>query len=194
MPKKKMPNIYVRQYREFENKPKQNKYLIIALIVVIIFAIGALGYQYQDLWMKKPQQITIIVPKETLLVYYPVNGGKLAEKKIDIKNNLSDKEKGDFIIKNLKALKSIPESLTLNELAVDSDNILYLNFSKDITEGKMSSLAEILKTFSIVNSFLGSFRNAGKVQLLVEGQPSYTLNGTVYTYKPIEFNKDLLED
>jgi len=193
MRKKKMPNIYVRQYQELANKPKQNKYLIIALIIVIILAIGALGYQYRGLWMKKPQQIAIIVPKEALSVYYP-SGSKLAEKKIDIKNNLSDKEKGDFIIKNLKALKSIPESLTLNELALDSDNILYLNFSKDITEGKASSMAEMLKTFSIVNSFLGSFRNAGKVQLLVEGQPSYTLNGTVYTYKPIEFNKDLLED
>lgn len=194
MRKKKIPNIYVRQYQEFEKKPKQNKYLIIALIVVIIFAIGALGYQYRDLWMKKPQQITIIVPKETLSVFYPASYSKLVEKKIDMKNTLSDKEKGDFIIMNLKSLKSIPETLTLNELVVDSDNIMYLNFSKDITEGKVSSMTEILKTFSIVNSFLGSFRNANKVQFLVEGQPTYTLNGTVYAYKPIEFNKDLLED
>lgn len=189
-----MPNIYVRQYQEFEKKPKQHKYLIISLIIGIILAIGALGYQYRDLWTKKPQQIITVVPKETLSVYYPASFSKLMEKKIDIKNALSDKEKGDLIIKNLKSLKSIPETLTLNDLVVDSDNIMYLNFSKDIAEGKISPMAEILKTFSIVNSFLGSFKNANKVQLLVEGQPSYTLNGMVYTYKPIEFNKDLLED
>jgi len=82
----------------------------------------------------------------------------------------------------------------LNDLVIDSDGILYLNFSKDILEKQTTAMMEIMKTFSIVNSFLGTFRNANKVQLLVEGQPVYTLNGTVYTYKPLEFNQDLLED
>jgi len=46
----------------------------------------------------------------------------------------------------------------------------------------------------MVNSFLLSLKDAKKVQILVEGQPIYTLNGTVYTYKPIEFNKYVMED
>ena len=146
------------------------------------------------MWMKKPQQLVTIVQKETITIYVPTGQSKLIEKKIDITSNLSDKEKGDLIIRNLKAHKSIPDELVLNDLVVDYDGILYLNFSHIISEKPITAMTEILKTFSIVNSFLGSFRNTNKVQFLVEGQPVYTLNGTVYTYKPLEFNKDLLED
>jgi len=32
------------------------------------------------------------------------------------------------------------------------------------------------------------------VQLLVEGQPANTIRGVVYTYMPLEFNRELLED
>jgi hypothetical protein len=195
MPKKKIPNIYIRQYQEYKQRPSLvRKPFVIVLVVIIVLAAVAMAYIYRDMWIKKPQQLVTIVQKETVSVYFPKGQGKLAEKKIDITSNLSDQEKGHLIIRNLKALKSIPEELTLNDLVVDSDGILYLNFSKNISEKKTTAMTEILKTFSIVNSFLGSFRNTNKVQFLVEGQPVYTLNGTVYTYKPLEFNQDLLED
>jgi hypothetical protein len=193
--KKKLPNIYIRQYQEFGKKRSAvRKPFIIALVVIIVLAAGAIAYIYKDLWIKKPQQLITIVKKETISVYFPTGKGKLVEKKIDIATNLSDKEKGNAIIRNLKAFKAIPEELTMNDLALDSDGILYLNLSKDIAVKKTATIAEITRIFSIVNSFLGNFRNASKVQLLVEGHPVYTLNGTVYTYKPLEFNQDLLED
>jgi hypothetical protein len=195
MRKKKMPNIYIRQYQEFKEKPSLvRKPFIIVLAVIIVLAAGAMAYIYRDMWIKKPQQLVTIVQKETVSIYFSTGQSKLIKKEIDITSNLSDKEKGNFIIKSLKTLKGIPEDLTLNDLVVDSDGVLYLNFSKNISEIKTTSMTEILRTFSIVNSFLGSFRNTNKVQLLVEGQPVYTLNGTVYTYKPLEFNQDLLED
>jgi spore germination protein GerM len=195
MPKKKIPNIYIRQYQEYKQRPSLvRKPFIIVLVVIIVLTAVAMAYIYRDMWIKKPQQLVTIVQKETVSVYFPKGQGKLAEKKIDITSNLSDQEKGHLIIRNLKALKSIPEELTLNDLVVDSDGILYLNFSKNISEKKTTAMTEILKTFSIVNSFLGSFRNTNKVQFLVEGQPVYTLNGTMYIYKPLEFNQDLLED
>jgi spore germination protein GerM len=195
MPKKKIPNIYIRQYQEYKQRPSLvRKPFIIVLVVIIVLTAVAMAYIYRDMWIKKPQQLVTIVQKETVSVYFPKGQGKLVEKKIDITNNLSDQEKGSLIIRNLKALKSIPEELTLNDLVVDSDGILYLNFSKNISEKKTTAMTEILKTFSIVNSFLGSFRNTNKVQFLVEGQPVYTLNGTMYIYKPLEFNQDLLED
>ena len=195
MRKKKMPNIYIRQYQEFKEKPSLvRKPFIIVLAVIIVLAAGAMAYIYRDMWIKKPQQLVTIVQKETVSIYFSTGQSKLIKKEIDITSNLSDKEKGNFIIKSLKTLKGIPEDLTLNDLVVDSDGVLYLNFSKNISEIKTTSMTEILRTFSIVNSFLGSFRNTNKVQFLIEGQAVYTLNGTVYTYKPLEFNQDLLED
>jgi hypothetical protein len=195
MRKKKIPNIYIRQYQEYKQKPSLvRKPFVIVLAAIIVLAAGAMAYIYKDMWIKKPQQLITIVQKETVSVYFPIGQGKLAEKKIDITSNLSDQEKGNLIIRNLKALKSIPEELILNDLVVDSDGIVHLNFSKNISEKKTAAMTEILKTFSIVNSFLGSLRNTNKVQFLVEGQPVYTLNGAAYTYKPLEFNQDLLED
>jgi hypothetical protein len=195
MHKRKIPNVHIRQYQKFIEKPSLvRKPFVIVLAVIVVLAAGAMAYIYKDMWIKKPQQLVTIIQKETVSIYFPTDQGKLIEKKIDITSNLSDKEKGNLIIRNLKTLKGIPEELTLNDLVVDSDGILYLNFSKIISEKKTTSMTEILKTFSIVNSFLGSFRNTNKVQFLVEGQPVYTLNGTVYTYKPLEFNQDLLED
>jgi hypothetical protein len=195
VPKKKIPTIYIRQYQEHSQKSSPaRKPFIILLLITIVLAAGAVAYLYKDLWIKKPQQLVTIVRKETVSIYFPAGQGRLIEKKIDISSNLSDKEKGNFIIRNLKALKGIPEEVTLNDLVADSDGVLYLNFSRIVTEKKTTTMAEILKTFSIVNSFLGSFGNTHTVQLLVEGHPVYTLHGTVYTYKPLEFNQDLLED
>lgn len=191
----KVPNIYIRQYQDHKQKPPLvRKPFIIVLIASIVLAAGAVAYIYKDVWIKKPQQLVTVVRKETVSIYFPTVQGKLIEKKIGISGNLNDKEKGDFIIRNLKALKAIPEEVTLNDLVVDSDGVLYLNFSRNIAEKKLTMMTEILKTFSIVNSFLGSFGNTNKVQLLVEGQPVYTLHGAVYTYRPLEFNQDLLED
>jgi hypothetical protein len=48
--------------------------------------------------------------------------------------------------------------------------------------------------YSIANSFVTNFRNVNSVQLLAEGQPIQTIGGLIYAYKPIEFNKGLLED
>jgi hypothetical protein len=190
---KKMPNIYLRQYEEFQKKPTR-KFFIAAFIVIIILVIGAIGYKYMHVPDAVPQKIISIVQKQTISVYFPTGQGKLAEKKIDIQNNIDDKEKVDIIMKSLKELKSIPEKLTLNEFVVDPDGVIYLNFSKDLIEGKTASMTEISKTFSIVNSFLKNLSNTKRVQLLVDGQPLYTTGGTLYTYKPIEFNQDILED
>jgi hypothetical protein len=190
---KKIPNIYLRQYGEFQKKPTRKSF-IVAFIVIIIVVIGAIGYKYMYMLRTIPQKTIAIVQKETISVYFPTGRGKLAEKKIDIQNNIGDKEKGDIIIRSLKDLKSIPEKLILNEFVVDPDGVIYLNFSKDIVEGKTASMTEISKTFSIVNSFLKNLNNTKRVQFLVDGQPLYTLGGTLYTYKPIEFNQDVLED
>ena len=195
MGKKKMPNIYIRQDHASNRKTSLvRKPFIIVFIAIAVLTAGLLVYVYKDRWMEKPQQPVTIIRKETITLYVPAGQRKLIEKKIDITGSFNDKARGDLIIRNLKELKCVPEELTLNDIVVDYDGILYLNFSNIVSEKPISAITEILKTFSIVNSFLGNFKNTNKVQFLVEGQPAYTLNGTVYTYKPLEFNKDLLED
>ncbi len=52
----------------------------------------------------------------------------------------------------------------------------------------------MIVVYSLVNSFATSFKDVRKVQLLVEGEPIYTIAGLVYTYMPLEFNRELMED
>ncbi len=195
MRNKKRQDIYIRQHQGPGRKPSPvSKPFIITVAVIFVLAIGSLAYFYRDMWMKKQELPVPVIRKETITLYIPSGQNKLIEKKIDMTGSFSDKAKGDLIIKKLKELKIIPEEVVLNDIAVDYESTLYLNFSNIVSEKPMSAMAEILKTFSIVNSFLGTFKNTNKVQLLADGQPVYTLNGAVYVYKPLEFNKDLLED
>ncbi len=191
----KTQDIYFRQNERPVRKPSPvSKPFIITVAIIFVLAMGSLAYFYKDMWIKKQEQPVQVIRKEVITLYIPSDQNKLIEKNIDITGIFNEKAKGDLIINKLKELKILPEEVTLNDVAVDYESTLYLNFSNIVSEKPMSSMSEILKTFSIVNSFLGTYKNTNKVQLLVEGQPVYTLNGAVYIYKPLEFNKDLLED
>ena len=71
---------------------------------------------------------------------------------------------------------------------------MYLNLSHDIKDEEMGTIEEITIVYSIVNSFLSNFKSAKKIQLLIEGQVFHTLNGLLYTYNPLEFNTNLVEE
>lgn len=193
--KKKNANLYVRQYETHRKKPPRIRKSFLVLIAIVVPVICAAAvYLYRDMLFQKPVHPVQIAHTYEIPVYVMGGLGKLEENKIEISDNLSDKQKADLIITNLKQYKAIPSTAELNDMAIGSDGIMYLDFSRQIVEERVSAMTEILRTFSIVNSFIGSFRGIDKLQLLVEGQPVYTLNGTVYTHKPLEFNKDLLED
>jgi hypothetical protein len=190
-----MPAIYIREYERFEKK-KTRKFFIIVFIIVIILAGGYLAYLSKDLWLAKPQITPTVTPQDILTVYYPAGQDKhkLLEKKINAPLNINDKEKGDLIMGALKGLNALPQTASLKDLAIDSSGVIYLNFSKGVLDEKSNAMTEILKTFSLVNSFLANLHNTSKVQFLVEGSPIRTPGGAVYSYKPLDFNEDLLEE
>ncbi len=78
-------------------------------------------------------------------------------------------------------------------MALGSDGVLYLNISAEFID-RNTPEREFPMTYAIVNSFIESFHNAKKVQILVEGQPVYTASGVLYLFSPLEFNKEVLED
>jgi hypothetical protein len=129
-----------------------------------------------------------------LKLYYPVPPSKLGLKGIPVKASATDREKADTIIAALKSDKVLPDGVALLEFAADPDGILLLNFSHEITAMKVNPLTEIQTVHAIINSFLANFTKAKSVQLLAGGQAFFTINGTVYTYKPLEFNSQILED
>lgn len=176
-----------------EERPPSRTLYIIAILVVILVAAGGY-YAYRNFRIASQPKPVIISDTIDLKFYYPLPPAKLGVKGISIKANSTDKEKVDVIILALKENKILPYGVSLTEFAADPDGTLLLNFSYEITAMKLDPLTEIQTVYSIINSFLANFNRAKSVQLLAGGQPFFTINGTVYTYKPIEFNSQILED
>jgi hypothetical protein len=168
------------------------KKLAVLFILLLIIAIVLVGYKYMAI--SQPGSGITIVPRDTVLVFASAGEGKLARKTLHSRIGASDREKADMIIGALKRESSLPEKVVLYDFTADGNGTMYLSFSKDLKEPGLTTVQEITIAYGIVNSFLATFSDAKQVQLLVEGEPVYTLNGVVYTYKPIQFNKELLED
>jgi hypothetical protein len=169
-----------------------NKRLVIIFAAVISIIAFLTVYSYLN--RPEPMKGTPSVIMDSLYIFVSKDGGaKLVQGVLQVKSGISERQKADELINALKKQKCVPEKLTLYDFATDNDGVMYLNFSNEILNDK-SSLQEINMTYAIVNTFIYNFKNINRVQLLVEGRPTETINGVIYTYKPIEFKKDLMED
>jgi hypothetical protein len=179
-----------------DKEPARNRRSMLPYIVVILCLVVAAGgyYAWKNLrFARQPKQVVVADTIE-LKLYYPVPPSKLGVKSIPVKTSATDREKADTIVAALKSDKVLPDGVALLEFAADPDGTLLLNFSPEITAMKVNPLAEIQTVYAIINSFLANFTKAKSVQLLAGGQAFFTINGTVYTYKPLEFNSQILED
>ncbi len=165
---------------------------IIAVVCLVIAAGGYYAWKYLP-FARKPKQVVISDTVE-LKVYAPLPPSKLGARSVSVKATLTDREKADAIMAALKAEKVLPDGIVLTEFAAGPDGTLFLNFSHELATMKLDPLAEVQTVYSIINSFLANFTRAKSVQLLAGGQAFFTINGTMYTYKPLEFNSQILED
>ena len=176
-------------------KVRENRRLAVLIAIMVILASFLAAYTAYD-YIKGREKPKIIsaATTESISIFVPGEQGKLVEKKLEAKIGISERQRADMLINALKKEKCLPEGLTLNDFAIGENGVVYLNFSKEIQSTGIGTGWEITMIYSIVDSFVTNFRNVNSVQLLAEGQPIQTIGGLIYTYKPIEFNKGLLED
>ena len=142
----------------------------------------------------RQQKDSIKAQKETIRLCSPLSKTKLGNQALEVRSDMADREKADLILRELKKGKVISPGVQLRDLAIGLDGVLYLNLSRNLAEAHPGAPPEIIVVYSLVNSFASSFKDVRKVQLLLDGEPVYTIGGVVYTYMPLEFNKDLMED
>jgi spore germination protein GerM len=165
------------------------------IIVIVSISLTVLLTIYSYLKRPEPMKSVPSVATESLYIFAPKDGVKLVQNVSEVKADISERQKADEIMNELKRQKCVPEKLTLYDFAAGEDGVMYLNFSKELMDDKSAGTSrEITMTYAIVNTFISNFRNINKIQLLVEGHPTETINGLVYIYKPIEFKTDLMED
>lgn len=76
----------------------------------------------------------------------------------------------------------IPEGTMLREAYLDANNILYADFTEEITlNHKGGTTGEYLTVYSIVNTVFYNFPEIKGVKLLVDGKERETLTGHIYT-------------
>jgi hypothetical protein len=184
----------VRNLRGLPQKRRVNYKKLLLICGPLVVATGLFVLFFRYVAPTEPKKQVVRVEKQTISLYVPTDTGKLREMVVENGNSATPKERADRIIEELKNSGLLPRPLSLREMLIDNDGVVYLNFSKDLRLGSEWQGDEIAAVYSIVNSFLGSFRYTKKVQLLIDWQPVYTLRGVVYTYLPMEFNKQVMED
>ena len=168
--------------------------LVTAILVVAVLVAASIAFfVYQSRYAPLRTQAATHAEGDVVSVYFPDQGGKLQRKIVEVHRQPSDKARAETLFKELKEAKSVPDRLKIYEMALGSDGVLYLNISAEFID-RNTPEREIPMTYAIVNSFIESFHNAKKVQILVEGQPVYTASGVLYLFSPLEFNKEVLED
>lgn len=174
----------------------QTKYkvLIGVACAVLILAGAAAWFYWLSAGTDQQQKGAVTAQKEALHIFFPLAKTKLGRRVLEVRADAPDREKADLILKELKKEKVINPGVQLRDVAVGIDSVLYLNLSKNLTEGQPTGAPEMVMVYAIVNSFVTSFKDVRKVQFLVDGEALFTVGGLVYTYLPLEFNKDLMED
>jgi hypothetical protein len=179
--------------KEAPKKPARYRTFVLLLILVVCASAAAGALVYKRQYSGRAIERGEATDKEQVSVFYPDEEGRLRRKVVDVQRQVSDKARGETVLRELKEARSVPDRLKLYELALGKDGVLYLNLSGEFID-KSSPEREITMTYSIVNSFIESFRGAKSVQILVEGQPVYTRSGVLYVLEPLNFNRELLEE
>ncbi len=162
-------------------------------VVIVLVAAGLVFFLYQSQRASPLKQGAAQTEGDVISVYFPGEGGKLQRKAVEVHKQPSDTAKAETLFRELKEARCIPDRLKIYEMALGSDGVLYLDISAEFID-RNTPEKEITMTYGIVNSFIESFHNVKKVQMLVEGQPVYTRSGVLYLFSPLEFNKELVED
>lgn len=163
--------------------------ICLPLVIATFFFVYFFKYRADT----QPPKYIVRAEKNTISLLYPDENGKITENIIEIDSTATQKDKGTLIINELKTKGLVPDGTTLQEIIIDAEGIIYLDFTKDLLQGGPSD-DDTGMVYAIVNSFLASFQYTKKVLILIDWKPVYTLRGTVYTYLPLEFNKHVMED
>ncbi|MCX7856958.1 MAG: GerMN domain-containing protein [Deltaproteobacteria bacterium] len=128
-----------------------------------------------------------------IILYVPSSDDLLEQKTTMIKDFKDSFEMAKALIEKLKEFNVIPRETRLLHFAGDDEGTLYLNFSKDLIECQ-KDFSEVLVVYSIVNTFLANLKKFSRVQLLIEGEALQTFGGVLYTYLPLDFNEEIVEE
>ena len=190
--------------KKSKRKKRIRRFLIYALIVVVVFVAGIIfapllqekAYQLKEWFVKPPppEMKTVMLyfsePKSEYLVY--------EERKIVASSEIIEEAKSilEELIKGPhdSSLSATLPPETEVRAAYMRDNYLYIDFSSSLRDKHPGgSTGELLTVYSIVNTLLDNFPSHSYVQILIEGMSEETLAGHIDIRKPLGKNFDMVK-
>jgi len=143
----------------------------------------------------------LVKNRKEIILYFSDRDGEylIGEKRKIIKKGVLKEEAQEVVDELIKGpqgklIPTLPFHTKCLALRVDEKGIAYVNFSKALSKDHPGgSSAEILTTYSIVNSLTRNFPQIKQVQILIEGKPIETIAGHLSLNQPIASKPDLIK-
>lgn len=176
------------------------RFFFIMFIIILTVLIGCQRYDDMD---DSRENIQIISPYSTennfhVTLYYPNSSlNRLDSKDIEIKNitNSLETEILERLIEEIdydNMINLIPEGTKV--LSVDvSDQIAYINFSKEIIKKNITGEEEALLIYSIVNT-MTELDSVNSVQLLINGERKEIFSNYYSIENPLKYSKLIVKE
>jgi spore germination protein GerM len=183
-------------------KGKGGKFLFLLILIGIIALVFYLFHQ--DIihslkpWLEKWSPVE---KKKEVLLYFSDREGEylIGEKREILKKNQINEEAKEMIIELIngprgKLIPTLPPRTKLLTLQISDAGVAKVNFSLSLAKDHPGgSSAEIMTTYSIVNSLTLNFPKIKQIQILVEGKPIETIAGHLSLKQPISPNPSLIK-
>jgi spore germination protein GerM len=183
-------------------KGKGGKFLFL-LILIGIGASMVYLFRQEIVHSLSPllEKWNILEKKKEIVLYFSDRDGEylIGEKRRITKKPDLKEEAKEAIIELIKGPRepltpTLPPRTKCLNLRLDEKGVAIVNFNKALSKDHPGgSSAEIMTTYSIVNSLTLNFPKIKQIQILVEGKPIETIAGHLSLKQPISPNPSLIK-
>lgn len=171
-------------------------------MIILVCGLLYILKEYGDLDISK-DLLKGYIPKteiEVALYFTDPHSDYLVEEQRIIKHVFSQQQKIRRTVEELikgpkgKLIRTIPSTTRLKDVRIDSDGVVWLDFSSNLSQDHPGgSSSEIMTVYSIVNTVLLNFNEVAKVRILIDGAEVKTLAGHIDCSKPFLVDKDFVK-
>lgn len=180
----------------------------IGKFVIFLFLIGIIASasilfrkEIVDTFRPLLEKLNLVEERKEIVLYFSDRDGEyLIGEKRKIEKRSEVKEEAKETINELikgpkgKLTPTLPSRTRCLNLKVNEKGVAIINFNKALSKDHPGgSSAEILTTYSIVNSLTLNFPRIKEVQILIEGKPVETITGHLSLKQPISSKPDLIK-
>jgi len=187
---------------------KQKKKSRTGKVVLLLFLIGMVAllfalFRREIVYTLRPflERLDLVRERKEIVLYFSDRDGEylIGEKRKIIRKGVLQEEAKEVVDELIngpkgKLIPTLPSHTKCLTFKIDERGTVFVNFNRALLKDHPGgSSAEILTTYSIVNSLTQNFPEIKRVQILVEGKPIDTIAGHLSLRRPISSNPNLIK-